>query len=358
MEERLIEEKSVTILEENLHYKFLCDVSGCGRAYTRKATLNQHMNTHSGLARFACSRCSLKFQTSSQKQKHTESVHSKAVYSCPTCDKSFANQYNLDVHARVHNDGISSARRPSIECDQCGQTFAQRTDLKKHMRIHSDEKPFSCAECSAAFKFKNSLRRHERTHTKEKNHKCDQCDMTFVQKCDLTRHRDTHEDSGFVCKVCKDVFARKDSLLRHQRLHRPTGKIECPIDGCSEVVASRSALLNHFRTGHSRLEVDAAASMSVTYCPGWDPLQPEHQPDYLEQLGLAHPSPRQSNFLQAPADLDLNVPVSLEELEVETEPQAPDMQTDVPESSTDQQDSQVYSDDGADYVENRFVIDE
>ena len=31
---------------------------------------------------------------------------------------------------------------------------------------------------------------------------------------------------------------------------------------------------------------------------------------------------------------------------------------DVPESSTDQQDSQVYSDDGADYVENRFVIDE
>ena len=126
--------------------------------------------------------------------------------------------------------------------------------LKKNGTLKPpDEKPFSCAECSAAFKFKNSLRRHERTHTKEKNHKCDQCDMTFVQKCDLTRHRDTHEDSGFVCKVCKDVFARKDSLLRHQRLHRPTGKIECPIDGCSEVVASRSALLNHFRTGHSRL---------------------------------------------------------------------------------------------------------
>ena len=30
-----------------------------------------------------------------------------------------------------------------------------------------------------------------------------------------------------------------------------------------------------------RLEVDAAASMSVTYCPGWDPLQPEHQESKL-----------------------------------------------------------------------------
>ena len=136
--------------------------------FTRKYTLNQHMNTHSGNKQFQCSQCLKYFHSTKQRLKHIEASHKDKSYTCNICEKEFTTQYNLNTHMKLH-----SGTGNIYQCDSCCSNFKHKSDLKKHQSIHSDATSFICDFCEMSFKFKNSLKRHKKTHTGERVHQCE-----------------------------------------------------------------------------------------------------------------------------------------------------------------------------------------
>ena len=52
-----------------------CPVPNCGKSFTRKAHLKDHLNKHTGAKPFSCSICQLAFSTSYQKRRHEKVEH-------------------------------------------------------------------------------------------------------------------------------------------------------------------------------------------------------------------------------------------------------------------------------------------
>ncbi len=57
--------------------------------------------------------------------------------SCSQCGKSFTQKVHLENHLVTH-----SSEKP-FSCSQCGNTFTRKANLKKHMLIHAGIKPFT-----------------------------------------------------------------------------------------------------------------------------------------------------------------------------------------------------------------------
>ncbi|XP_034413838.1 histone-lysine N-methyltransferase PRDM9-like isoform X2 [Cyclopterus lumpus] len=93
-------------------------------------------------------------------------------FSCPDCDRSFANEAALRRHKATVHEGL----RPYV-CTVCQKCFGQYTDLTRHLRRHHQTQskrgkkvkeaaegpataPFSCAECSLAFASADTLQQH------------------------------------------------------------------------------------------------------------------------------------------------------------------------------------------------------
>ena len=90
-------------------------------------------------------------------------------FACRQCGKAFSQKSNLINHVRVH-----SGEKP-FACSQCGKAFSQKNNLIIHLRTHSGEKPFACSKCGKAFSQKAHLTDHLRTHSGEKPFRCEKC---------------------------------------------------------------------------------------------------------------------------------------------------------------------------------------
>ena len=83
---------------------FVCDVEGCGRAFTHSGTLSNHKKGHAGVRPYAC------------------------------------------------------------DVEGCGRAFTQKWHLKEHLRIHAGERPYVCdvAGCADSFIRSSALKGHKR----------------------------------------------------------------------------------------------------------------------------------------------------------------------------------------------------
>jgi KRAB domain-containing zinc finger protein len=203
-------------IHRRMHYPqnkaWPCDT--CGKKYSSRNLLEEHINTHTGVRPYVCQQCGKDFAS-----KYTFRAHEKThevrprPFACSQCPKTFLSQQNLIQHERTHS-GIKE-----FSCHLCGKRFGSAHNLEVHSIVHTGYRPFVCQICNKAFARKAEIRDHERTHTGERPYQCEMCGATFSQRSNLQSHkRATHlDDKRYVCVDCGKGFKRRRLLDYHMK---------------------------------------------------------------------------------------------------------------------------------------------
>lgn len=216
-------------IHRRMHYPqnkaWACDQ--CGKKYSSRNLLEEHINTHTGLRPYVCGQCGKDFAS-----KYTFRAHEKThearprPYACSQCPKSFLSQQNLLQHERTHS-GLKE-----FSCHLCGKRFGSSHNLEVHSIVHTGYRPFVCTTCNKAFARKAEIRDHERTHTGERPYQCELCGATFSQRSNLQSHkRATHlDDKRYVCMDCGKGFKRRRLLDYHLKaVHTGERPFKCNV---------------------------------------------------------------------------------------------------------------------------------
>ncbi|GBO25408.1 hypothetical protein AVEN_245779-1 [Araneus ventricosus] len=79
---------------------------------------------------------------------------SKKGFKCWKCRKGFANELELNIHMRSHEEP------KQCKCGKCSEEFSHDWKLKEHLVVHEEVKPFECEHCDLAYKWKKNLTSH------------------------------------------------------------------------------------------------------------------------------------------------------------------------------------------------------
>nr|CAD7588742.1 unnamed protein product [Timema genevievae] len=211
-------------VHKRMHYPqaklWTCET--CGKRYSSRNLLDEHINVHLGVRPYKCRSCGKDFASKYTYKAHTKTHEERPrPFSCGDCGKTFLSAQNLQQHERTHN-GLRN-----YVCDQCGKAFGTARNLEVHSVVHSGYKPFICRTCGKAFARKAEIRDHERTHTGEKPYQCEFCGATFSQRSNLQSHKRamfaTHleryfwinTDKRYKCLDCGKGFKRRRLLDYH-----------------------------------------------------------------------------------------------------------------------------------------------
>ena len=86
-----------------------------------------------------CYQCLLCYKSSTELNRHVDSVHYEESYDCEICDKTFTRKGNLTKHRRVCNIveivNVNAQEVPiTFECDVCPKRFKRKDNLLRHSR--------------------------------------------------------------------------------------------------------------------------------------------------------------------------------------------------------------------------------
>uniref|UniRef100_A0A1S4H3J4 C2H2-type domain-containing protein n=2 Tax=Anopheles gambiae TaxID=7165 RepID=A0A1S4H3J4_ANOGA len=151
----------------------------CPKSFNQRVAFNMHVRIHTGKSggcvTFRRIVCNSRFVSTPTGVK---------PHKCNECGKRFSRKMLLKQHLRTH-----SGEKP-YQCSVCGKSFADRSNMTLHHRLHSGIKPFACPICPKAFTKKHHLKTHLNYHTGYKPYKCPHpnCGQSFTQSSNMRTH--------------------------------------------------------------------------------------------------------------------------------------------------------------------------
>lgn len=202
---------------------FACPHDGCGKRFTRRSNLNQHVSAvHDRKQTFECPHdgCGKRFARKGTLAQHVSAVHELVrPFKCPHdgCGKCFSQKGHLDQHVTVVH-----ARKQPFKCphDGCGKRFSQKENLDRHVSVvHLRIKPFTCDATACDYKAANrtDLVNHVRAVHSAEGHRRQKVSENALAKAldhaglDFTREH--HVDFRCADAVADDKFFRVDYVL-------------------------------------------------------------------------------------------------------------------------------------------------
>ncbi|KAH8234455.1 hypothetical protein KR038_010364, partial [Drosophila bunnanda] len=239
----------------------------CGRKFTQRKVLAEHVQVHWNPDHFKCSVCEKSFQNSRHLESHQQ-VHLdpaiKLTFSCDLCSKTFLSKTAIDYHKlnkhvpksefkftcsecnkkflteRKLKNHMSSMHDPesTIICDKCGKQMRTKIILKKHQELMHSDKPRpepelkQCQICGAWLKGMTGLKQHMKSIHVESvgEHRCHICAKVSPNARALRRHiYHNHEcERKFKCTMCEKAFKRPQELKEHTSTHTGEVLYTCP----------------------------------------------------------------------------------------------------------------------------------
>ncbi|KAL7875191.1 hypothetical protein SRHO_G00061610 [Serrasalmus rhombeus] len=159
----------------------------CGRGFTRRCLLREHVFHHTG----------------------------EKLFNCHICKKSFPSPASLLRHSMTH--GASRA----FSCPICAKGFFQPTSLKRHMLTHEE------ADGDKRIRVRG---RGKRSLGDGRLHACPDCPASFKLDSQLQTHRLLHTSHPFPCNVCGEAFKRRKELDLHSLIHQGFRVIQAKVN--------------------------------------------------------------------------------------------------------------------------------
>jgi len=106
---------------------------------------------------YKCPQCENQFTKKFSLERHIEAKHEDAKYLCQQCDYKTTTQIYLKNHIESKHEGIK------YPCQQCDYQATQPSALQRHVKSKHDGAKYPCQQCDYQASFSTSLYRHVKT---------------------------------------------------------------------------------------------------------------------------------------------------------------------------------------------------
>ena len=154
---------------------------------------------------------------------HLINVHKYGEYKCedPHCHYIAYSKKALTRHKKMHMTIANKFYFLKCPKQSCQQTFANEWKLNIHLRVHNNDLS-TCQYCPYRYVRLDHYNTHLKQHFGITDFKCDQCDKAFSTVAKLNSHYGLHEGIIYCCLICNTYEAKQKKVMyNHIRRNHP-----------------------------------------------------------------------------------------------------------------------------------------